>query len=665
MSNFSRALAIALRMRLNVAGCVATSLMVSVLWALNLAAVWPIVDAVMQDMSVPQWVNAQVVDIELDIQSAVDQRRSLWRQAAATSPENHDRLRRQIRHEADQVEIHQKRLARVLWFRPYAERYLPGTPFETLCLVCIAVLIGTLVKNVFRVLNVVLVARLGARVAMDLRNEFYRRVLKLDMADFSDNGRGDLMTRCTSDLDAVQQGVQSVFGEALREPLKMIACFIGAAFISWQLLLLTIVTVPIAGFAISWLSKALKRANRRAMEELSSIYETLTETLGAIRVIKAFTTEPAERARFGVSAKTFYHRQMKIAWYGSLVSPITENLGVGMVVVAALSGGYLVLNQQTDLLGIPISDDPLTHGQMSMFFAMLIGMSDPARRLSGVFNLIQRGSVSADRVYAVLDRQPRIIDPPSPVPVPTPIGVINFEGVSFRYDPEKPVLTDVNLTVRPGETIAIVGPNGCGKSTLLNLLPRFYDVDAGSITFDGVDLRDMRLRELRKRIGIVSQQALVFNDTVSANIAYGLSSATTEEIEEAARQAYAHGFITGKLARGYDTVIGPGGNRLSGGQRQRLTLARAILRNPEILILDEATSQIDVESERLIHKVLEEFTRTRTTLLITHRPSTLTLADRVVVMDRGTIDDIGTPDELLSRNDLFRSFCHISYRDSA
>lgn len=654
----------ALQMRLNVAGCILTSLMVAVFWALNLAAVWPIVDAVMQDMSVPQWVDKQVADVELDIEQAQDNRLRLCRQAATTSPENHERLRGKIYQATEALASDRARLARIEWARPYAQM-LPDTPFQTLCVVCAAVMVGTLIKNVFRVLNLLLVVRLSARVAMDLRNEFYRRVLRLDMAEFTDRGRGDLMNRCTTDLDAVQQGIRSIFGEAVREPLKMAACFCGAAYISWRLLLLTIIVVPVLAVAIRYLSKALKRANRRAMEELSIIYETLTETLGAIRVIKAFTTEPQERAKFAGSARTFYHRQMKIAWYNSLVSPITENLGIGMVVMAAMAGGYLVLNQQTSLFGIPISDSPLTHGQTTTFFAMLAGMSDPARRLSNVFNSIQRGSASADRVYAVLDRQPQIVDPPKPKPIPTPIGQIEFKQVGFRYEPETPVLTDVNLTVQRGETIAIIGTNGCGKSTLLNLLPRFYDCDSGAITFDGVDIRDVRLRELRRRIGIVSQQTVVFNESVKDNIAYGVPNATQAEIEHAARQAYAHKFITNKLSDGYHTVIGPGGNKLSGGQRQRLTLARAILRNPEILILDEATSQIDVESERLIHKALEEFTASRTTLLITHRPSTLTLADRVVVMDHGTIDDIGTPEELLDRNQIFRSFCHVDYRQSA
>lgn len=665
MNNFARALRLALRQKLGVAACVLTSIFIAVFWAGNLVAVWPIVDAVMQDKSVPEWIDGMIADDRAEIVRLEGQVESLSTSLAKAAVADAPKLQQQIAQANDDLQSYRWQLSYREWIKPTADRWMPDTPFETLGYVCLFVVAGTLLKNVFRVANMMLVHRVACLTTLSLRNDYYRKVLRLELAAFGGEGRGDLMNRCTTDLGWINSGIRAIIGSAVREPLKMIACLVGAAYFSWRLLLLTIIVVPIAVVVIRWLAKAIKRANRRALEELSSIYETLSETLSGIAIIKAFTMEPSERARFHNSAKTLYFRQMKIATYSSLMSPVTEVVGVGMVVLAAIAGGYLVLNQQTHLLGIRISDMPLTHGKMSVFFAMLAGMSDPARRVSAVINEIQRASASSDRVYEVLDREPAIVDPPEPQTLPQPIRSLRFENVSFAYEPEKQVLNAVTLDVAHGETIAIVGPNGCGKSTLLSLLPRFYDVTAGAVTLDGIDLRDVRLRDLRRRIGVVSQQALLLNDSVRANIAYGQPDATDAQVEQAAKQAHAHGFITSKLSDEYDTLVGPGGSRLSGGQRQRIALARAILRDPEILILDEATSQVDIESEQLIHQVLREFTIGRTTLIITHRPSTLSLADRVVVMNAGRIEDIGTPDELLDRCELFRRLCHVGYRESA
>jgi ATP-binding cassette subfamily B protein/subfamily B ATP-binding cassette protein MsbA len=330
-----------------------------------------------------------------------------------------------------------------------------------------------------------------------------------------------------------------------------------------------------------------------------------------------------------------------------------------------LGGGYLVLNEQTHLFGIHISDVPLTHGWITMFFAALAGAADPVRRMSAIFNSLQRAAASSDRVYELFDRTTQLTEPASPAQLPDRLGNIEFRDVSFSYQPDEPVLDAVNLKVAPGETIAIIGPNGCGKSTLMNLVPRFYDPTHGSVTLDGTDLREFRIRELRTRLGIVSQETLLFNDTVANNIRYGSTEATDQQVIEAAKQAHAHRFITEKLSDGYESPCGPSGNRLSGGQRQRIALARAILRDPEILILDEATSQIDVESERLIHEVLEKFVQGRTVFMITHRPSTLALADRIVVMDQSRIVDVGKFDELSARCELFQRMAHLDYRESA
>ncbi|MEX2316185.1 MAG: ABC transporter ATP-binding protein [Pirellulales bacterium] len=720
MVNFGRALALALAHRVNVVSCVLTAVAVALLWGGNLTAVYPVVQVIMNDQSLPEWVDQALAESQMEVaensrwfhqlaqlrahepeemRAQIDAEITRRRAELATivnlpnrkgndvliaektrlknsirvleglsgSPaeEIEEQVAAESRRAEEQIDVYQSRAARFGWLAPVAHRWMPSTPFGTLMVVCLFVLVCTLLRSMFRIWNSIGVARLGNLVGYDLRTDFYRQVLQLDVASFTEEGRGDLMNRCTTDLNSVNQGVQRLFGQTLLEPLKVLVCFCIAAWVSWRLLLLTIVVAPLAGYAIHWLGRALKRTHRRAMQELSLIYETLAETLSGIKLIKAFTMELAERQRFQLSSKELYRRQMRIAGYNSLVSPVVEALGVSMVLLASIMGGYLVLGQHTHILGLKISDIALTHGDMGMFFAMLAGMSDPARRLSSEFSHIQQAAAAADRVYETLDRQPTIFDPPNPVALPPLARVLRFEAVNFHYHADKPVLREVNLDVRAGETLAFVGPNGCGKTTLLQLLPRFYDPVAGRLTIDGVDIRDVRLRDLRLRLGLVSQEILLFNDTVANNIAYGATGVGQEAIEAAARKAHAHAFITEKLPDGYQTLVGPGGSRLSGGQRQRISLARAILRDPEILLLDEATSQIDVESEQLIHQVLEVFSRDRTTLMITHRLSMLSIADRVAVMDQGRILDVGTHDELVGRCDLYRRLCHAGYRESA
>ncbi len=299
------------------------------------------------------------------------------------------------------------------------------------------------------------------------------------------------------------------------------------------------------------------------------------------------------------------------------------------------------------------------------FYGSLAGVSDPARRLSEVFSKLQRAAAAADRVYQALDREPTVCDPLQARVVGRHHRELEFADVSFRYTTGQTVLDRIQLRIPFGETLAIVGPNGCGKSTLANLIPRFFDPVSGSVRLDGVDLRELRLRELRCQIGLVTQETLLFDDTVLNNIRYGCPQASREAVIEAAKQAHAHKFIEQKLEQGYETIVGQGGGRLSGGQRQRIALARAILRDPAILILDEATSQIDLESEHLIHKVLEQFIRHRTTVIITHRLATLALADRIVVMDAGRVADLGTHEQLLARCDLYRRLHQVQFKETA
>jgi ATP-binding cassette subfamily B protein/subfamily B ATP-binding cassette protein MsbA len=379
----------------------------------------------------------------------------------------------------------------------------------------------------------------------------------------------------------------------------------------------------------------------------------LEETFQRIKVVQAFTMERAERRRFHQRSKQYFLKSMRIALYDSLTRPLTEITGMATILVALLCGAYLVLRHKTDLWGIPVCERPLSLSSLLLFYGFLTGVSDPARKLSEVFSRLQRAAAASERVYAMLDRQSQIRDPAQPKLLPRHHRELELQGVSFHYKPGTPVLKSVNLRVPFGETVALVGPNGCGKTTLANLVPRFFDPIEGTVLLDGLDVRDVRLRDLRRQVGLVPQHTLLFDDTVLNNIRYGCPDATREQVIAAAKKAHADEFIKHQLSHGYETMVGAQGNQLSGGQRQRIALARAILRDPAILILDEATSQIDVESEQLIHKVLEEFTRDRTAIIITHRLSTLALADRIVVMDAGKIVDAGKYDELVKRCSLF------------
>ncbi|MDZ4818427.1 MAG: ABC transporter ATP-binding protein [Planctomycetota bacterium] len=668
MKNFRRTLKNVLRYPWTLAASAACAILVAFFWAANIGTVYPIIEIVFGGdggQTLQTWVDKEITSKEESIASLRNDITSAQARLATANEADRATIEWEIGSLNESVVKLEETLADRKWLRPYIYDYMPNDAFRTVVAILLLVLLGTILKNVFIVCDAILVDRLTNLAAMEVRKRFFRRTLRMELASFGENRSSELMTRFTVDMDSLHGGIQTILGRAVREPLKMIACFAGAAYVCWQLLAVSLLVAPVLGYLMSRLAQSLKRANRRAMEEITRLYSILGETFQNIKIVKAFTSERQERQRFHQNSKQIYKRAMKIARYDSLIHPLSEMIGISAISLCILSGAYLVLNKETHLFGIRMSSEPLSWAQLVLFYAFLVGATDPARKLSDVFNRLQRAVAASDRIYGMLDREPKICNIHKPQRLPRHHRDLVLKNVSFHYQPEQQVLDGVNLRIQFGESIAIVGPNGCGKSTLANLLPRFYDPVSGSIEVDGLDLRNVRLRDLRGQIGVVTQESLMFDDTVLNNIRYGSPHATREEVIQAAVQAHAHRFIEQRLEHGYETVVGQGGGKLSGGQRQRIALARAILRNPSILILDEATSQVDIESEHLIHKALENFIRNRTTILITHRLATLDLADRIVVMQAGMVMDFGTHQELMGRCELYQRLYQIQFREVA
>ncbi|MGE3821063.1 MAG: ABC transporter ATP-binding protein, partial [Isosphaeraceae bacterium] len=547
---------------------------------------------------------------------------------------------------------------------PIVVRYFPRDGFRTLLLLLVLVMSSVALKGLFLFLQEVLVADVMQLTLFSIRNLFYRRTIALDLSSFGDQGSSELMSRFTNDMDSLSQGLNTLLSKVIREPLRALSCFCIALWLNWRLTCLTLVLVPVSAYTANRAGKLMKRAVRRSLESMSNIYKILQETFQGIVVVKAYTQERRERRRFFLETKSLYKKSVKVAKIDAMSDPVLEMLSLSMVSIALLAGAYLVLKKtiflDLGLFKLQLASQRMALEDLLFLYANLAMISDPVRKLANVHSRIQRAAAASDRICALMDRTPRVADKPRPVRLARHHLAIEFDDVVFGYNDREKVLRGVDLTVRHGETIALVGPNGCGKSTLMSLLPRFWDVNSGAIRIDGHDLRDVSLRSLRSQIGMVIQDTILFEDTVANNIAYGNRGASRDEIVAAAKRSYAHQFIS-NLPEGYDTLIGERGLGLSGGQRQRIALARAMLRDPAILILDEATSAVDIQDEALIRKAIEEFARGRTTFLITHSLGSLQFADRIVLMNGGKIEAVGTESELRRGSLLYRRLHDIHF----
>lgn len=661
MKNFLRALRFVWPHKRRLVASVVCAGLAAAFFALTFMALYPTLKILSTDKNLQEWVDDKIHDIQhkhVEVNERVVDKLTRDRALIANLPprERADEDRRiaadlakyQSRLESATNELYHLHILK--W---WIDRLFPNDRFQTLILVFAFVVALIALKGLFEFCQETLVGSVVNLSLYDLRNRFYRRVVHLDVANFGQQGTHELMARFTNDVEMLGNGKKMLFGKMIAEPLRIVGCVILACWISWQLTLLFLIIVPVAFFILTKVGRMMKRATRRLLERTSYIYKLLQESFQGIRVVKAFTREPTERHRFRKATKEYYHRAMWVVKLDALAGPIIELLGVAAVAAALLVGAYLVMHKRTHFFGLRMTPYPLEAETLLQLYVLLAAIADPVRKLSSVLTRIQSGAAAADRIFHYIDLEAKIGRNTTGRRLLRHSQDIEFRDICFSYEPGHPILTGVDLKVRHGETIALVGKNGCGKTTLVNLLPRFYDPDHGSVLIDRVDIRSANLRSLRRQIGIVTQDAFLFDDTVLSNIAYGKRHATREEVEHAAQQAYCHDFIL-KLPQGYDTRVGEIGTKLSGGQKQRITLARAILRDPSILILDEFTSQSDVESEAIIHRVLRDFVRKRTTFVITHRLNTLEMADRIVVLEGGRIVAIGTHAELLATCSIYQ-----------
>ena len=527
---------------------------------------------------------------------------------------------------------------------------LRETPLESLKVLCLSILTVFFIKNIFLYIKNILLRIVELKLVKEIRDRLYKHIQTLSLGYFNRQHTGSITSIVMNDVEQLQIALAVVFQRLFVEPINILT-FVALLFIiSWKLALIAIIIIPLAGIAILSIGRSIRRKSRRTQAKIAEIMQILTETLTSIRIVKAFVNEKEEIKNFTRESKHYFKLLLKRARLDLIAGPTTETFGVIIGVVLLWYGGMEVLAQK----GVSAED-------FIRFILILFSILGPIKQLSNVNLKIQIGAASAERIFGLLDTPPEIVEDPDPVELDVFNNAIEFDQIHFEYsDADERVLDGVTFTIKQGEVVALVGPSGSGKSTIADLIPRFFDVSKGALRIDGNNVRKISFSSLRGSMGIVTQEVILFNDTIRKNIAYGQSDVTEEAIQKAAKAANALEFIE-QTPDGFDTLIGERGVNLSGGQKQRLAIARALLKNPPILILDEATSALDTESEKMVQKAIEVLMKDRTVLVIAHRLSTVQNADKIVVLDKGKILEVGSHNELYEKGGLYRRLYDIQF----
>ncbi|MDZ7625463.1 MAG: ABC transporter ATP-binding protein [Ignavibacteriaceae bacterium] len=522
---------------------------------------------------------------------------------------------------------------------------------ELVIYLCVLIVVVFLFKNLFSYLQTWFMSFVEQGIIRDIRLQLYTHFHKLSLSYFTEEKKGILISRIINDVQIIKDSMIAVINSIFRDP-PLIIIFSAVLFIfNWKLTLLVFALIPVTGFVLAKIGNSLKKRSIRSQERIADITSILDETFGAMRIVKAFGMEEYEIKRFREEEKKYFRLLTSLIRRRALASPITEFFGVITITIIL----YFIGSQ------IVLGESDMTPGAFFVFLGIFFQMMPSIKLVGQVFNSIQEGIAASERVFSILDTTPKVLDSPNAIELNSFKKGIQFQNVSFKYEKSDLILNKINLEINKGEVLAIVGPSGAGKSSLVDLIPRFYDVIDGSILIDDVDIRNLTIKSLRSFIGVVTQETILFNDTVRNNIAYGLQDLSQDKIIDAAKAANAHNFIE-NLKDGYETVIGDRGTKLSGGERQRLSIARALLKNPPILILDEATSSLDTESEVLVQQAIERLMTGRTSIVIAHRLSTVQRANKIIVLSDGEIVEEGTHEILLSKLGLYHKLYNMQFK---